>query len=228
MPKKDLIYIVVPVYNEEKMIRHVVQDIKKAGYTHIVVVDDGSSDNTYQQALAEGVICLKHRLNRGKGAAVKTGIEACKQFDAGIVVTMDGDGQHDAGDIKTLVGPIQNEDYDVCLGTRQYKRHAMPWYKRISNFFADLVSYGSSGLYIMDSQSGFRAYSDHALAIINTRTDRYEFESEIIREIATYRLKYKQVPVLTLYTAYSMQKPHKQSFVNGLITLYKLLWHIFG
>ncbi|HLD09746.1 MAG TPA: glycosyltransferase family 2 protein, partial [Methylophilaceae bacterium] len=93
----------IPAYNEAGKISAVVREVRESGYQNIVVVDDGSQDNTKQVAQLAGAICLRHRLNRGKGAATKTGIEAAKLQGADTVVTMDGDGQHSAADIKQLI-----------------------------------------------------------------------------------------------------------------------------
>lgn len=228
MKDSSKIFIVIPAFNEEKVIQSVIEEIKSAGYENIIVVDDGSSDNTYQESKKAGMVALRHKINRGKGAATKTGIEAAKFLGADIVITMDGDGQHDPEDIKSLVQPIQTENYDVVLGTRLKNPLGMPWYKIWQNKFGNLVTWYLFGLYVTDSQSGLRAYSRHAAEVINTRGDRYEYDSEVLREIYIYKLKFKEVPIKVRYTEYSMGKVQKQSFVNGLITLYKMLWRIIN
>lgn len=220
-------WIVIPAYNEEKVIQDVIREIQAAGYKNIIVVDDGSADQTYAKAKKiPGVIALKHPINRGKGAATKTGIEAAKMLEAGIIVTMDGDGQHNPADIARLIEPIKSNHCDVVLGTRLIDPKGMPRHKILANWVGNAVTWYFYGLWVSDSQSGFRAYSRHASELINTKTDRYEYDSEVIREIYTYKLKYKEVPIEVRYTDYSMGKIHKQSFVNGLKTLYKIIWNI--
>ncbi len=222
-------WIVIPAYNEEKVIQDVLREIQRAGYRNIIVVDDGSTDQTYERAREiSGVIALRHRLNRGKGAATKTGIEAAKLRDADIIVTVDGDGQHNPGDIARLIAPIEQSHCDVVLGTRLKNPKGMPWYKILANKVGNIVTWYFYGLYVSDSQSGFRAYSRHAAELINTKTDRYEYDSEVIREIYTYKLSYQEVPIEVRYTAYSMGKLHKQSFTNGLKTLYKIIWNLIS
>jgi glycosyltransferase involved in cell wall biosynthesis len=222
-------WIVIPAYNEEKVIQDVIREIQAAGYKNIIVVDDGSADQTYAKAKKiPGVIALKHPINRGKGAATKTGIEAAKILEAGIIVTMDGDGQHNPADIARLIEPIKNNHCDVVLGTRLIDPKGMPRHKILANWVGNAVTWYFYGLWVSDSQSGFRAYSRHASELINTKTDRYEYDSEVIREIYTYKLKYKEVPIEVRYTDYSMGKIHKQSFVNGLKTLYKIIWNIIS
>jgi len=223
-----IIYIVIPVYNEAKVIKNIINHIAVVGYTNIIAIDDGSTDSSSSEIQKTAAVYIRHRLNRGKGAAIKTGLAAAKQQGADIVVTMDSDGQHTPHDIAHLIQPILAGQAEVALGIRLKNRIQMPWHKKISNAIADEVTYLTSGIRVHDSQSGFRAYSHRALELINTRSDRYEFESEIIREIARYQLSYKEVPITTIYTNYASRKPQKQNFGNGLITLYKLIWNIFS
>ncbi len=222
-------WIVLPAYNEEKIIQDTLREIQSAGYKNIIVIDDGSHDQTYERAKEiPGIIVLKHKLNRGKGAATKTGIEAAKLLDAGIIVTMDSDGQHNPADIARLIEPIQKNHCDVVLGTRLKNPAGMPWYKICANHVGNAITWYFYGLWVSDSQSGFRAYSRHASELINTKTDRYEYDSEVIREIYVYKLKYREVPIEVRYTEYSMGKIQKQGFINGLKTFYKIVWNLIN
>lgn len=219
---KRKIVILVPAFNEQSVILDVLRDIRLAGYPDILVVDDGSSDATYEKAQqAEGVIALRHFINRGKGAAVKTGIEATKILGATVVVTMDGDGQHDPRDIAGMVALVDN-GYDVVLGTRVMDPATMPFWKIIANKSGNFFTWLLYGLWVTDSQSGFRAYSRRAVESIETRTDRYEYDSEVIREISRHKLKFIEIPVAVRYTAYSQNKVARQNLKNGLKTLFKM------
>ncbi|MFZ1735440.1 MAG: glycosyltransferase family 2 protein [Candidatus Moraniibacteriota bacterium] len=218
----DAIWIVIPAYNEETVIASVIKEIRQAGYENILVVDDGSVDHTFDVARSTGIVTLRHRLNRGKGAATKTGIEAAKLLNAHIIVTMDGDGQHDPGDISRLVSPILEEQSRVVLGSRLLHPAGMPQYKILHNYIGNLITWWLFGLYVTDSQSGFRAYSRHAAELINTRYDRYEYESEVIREIHVYGLRFIEIPIAVRYTDYSMGKITKQNLANGVKTVYKM------
>ena len=229
MSRQPLIYIVIPAYNEEKVIKSVLEDLISYGYKNIVVVDDGSKDNTYKEAKkVEGVVVLKHILNRGKGAAVKTGIAAAQILNADIIVTMDGDGQHDPEDITKLVSPIQNNNIDVTLGTRLTDTKGMPKHRIVANKLGNYLTWMAYGLKVTDSQSGFRAYSKKAASYIETRGDRYEYDSEVIREIKRHKLKFKEVPIKVRYTEYSMGKQHKQGVVNGIKTVYAMFWSLLS
>ncbi|QQR77929.1 MAG: glycosyltransferase family 2 protein [Candidatus Moraniibacteriota bacterium] len=222
----DAVWIVIPAYNEATVIASVIKEIRQAGYENILVVDDGSTDHTFDVARSTGIVTLQHRLNRGKGAATKTGIEAAKLLGAHIVVTMDGDGQHNPGDIHTLIEPIRKRKADVVLGTRLKHPEGMPWYKQVHNTIGNAIVWYLYGLWVSDSQSGFRAYSRRAIDRIDTRTDRYEYDSEVIREIKRHKLSYKEVSIEVRYTEYSMGKFHKQSLANGIKTVFRMLFHM--
>ncbi len=227
--KNVKIFIVIPAFNEAQIIQSVIKEIQSAGYQNIIVVDDGSTDDTQKQAAKLiGEKALRHKINRGKGGATKTGIEAAKIFDAEIIVTIDGDGQHDPKDIGKLTEPIIKNHCDVVLGTRLINSSGMPYYKIIANHIGNFFTWLLFGLWVTDSQSGFRAYSRHAAELINTKSDRYEYDSEVIREIHLYKLSYKEIPIAVRYTAYSMGKTQKQGFINGLKTLYKMIWNIIS
>jgi len=224
------IFLVLPVYNEEKIIQEVIEEIQSAGYKNIITVDDGSKDNSYQKIkdFDKNIIALKHKLNRGKGAATKTGIEAAKILGAEIIVTMDSDGQHDPKDIQALTKPIIEKKCQVVLGTRLKNRHNMPPFKKACNWVGNFVTWYITGLWVTDSQSGFRAYSIDAANAINTRGDRYEYESEIIHQIRKKRIPFKEIPIEVRYTEYSIGKVEKQNILNGFKTVYKLIWNIIS
>ncbi|HOF42396.1 MAG TPA: glycosyltransferase family 2 protein [Candidatus Moranbacteria bacterium] len=220
------IFVVIPAFNEERVIGDVINEIRNVGYRNIIVVDDGSSDETCRKAKEAGAISLKHKINRGKGAATKTGIEAAKLLGADIIVTMDGDGQHDPEDIQKLISPIVDKECDVVLGTRLLDPKGMPWHKIFANKIGNFFTWYLFGLWVTDSQSGFRAYSRHAAQVINTKADRYEYDSQVIREIYIYKLKFKEIPIAVRYTEYSMGKIQKQGIANGFKTLYKMVWSL--
>ena len=223
--KKNVV-VVVPCYNEREMIGSVISDIAAAGEYVIIIVDDGSGDNTFENILNEDVLALRLRVNRGKGAAIKTGIMAANLLDADVVVTMDGDGQHDPAEIASLIDPILIGDVDVVLGSRMMQHKGMPKVKVIANKVGNMFTWLFYGILVSDSQSGFRAYSRYAALIIDTKADKYEYDSKVIREIKNNRLTFKEVPIAVRYTEYSMGKPKKQGLVNGLLTLGRMVWNL--
>lgn len=219
----EKIYIVIPAYNEATVIQSVIAEIRSAGYGNIIVIDDGSTDTTFEKAKEiPGIVVLKHLINRGKGAAVKTGIEAARKLGTDIVVTMDGDGQHNPGNIQSMIDHIR-EGYDVVLGSRLKDCTGMPLYKIAHNYIGNMLVWMLYGLWVTDSQSGFRAYSKKAIEKIDTQTDRYEYDSEVIREIHRHQLKFIEIPIEVRYTEYSMGKVQKMNLKNGFKTLIKMI-----
>lgn len=219
------VYVVIPAFNEAEVIADVIREVQSAGEYWIIVVDDGSKDTTWAQAAScPGVVALRHRLNRGKGAATKTGIVAANKLGADIVVTFDGDGQHDPFDIEKLIQPIINGECEVVLGVRRKKKGEMPFLKIIANKIGNAVTWFFYGIHVSDSQSGFRAYSRYAAGIIDTKADKYEYDSKVIREINYNRLSFREVPICVRYTEYSMGKAQKQGFINGIKTLNRMIW----
>ena len=219
---KKRVFIVIPAYNEETVIGPVIHSLKKEGYNNIVVVDDGSIDATYTVSNQTGVIVLHHLLNRGKGAAIRTGVEAAHILDADVVVTFDGDGQHDPADISTLLHKI-NAGYDVVLGSRFLKKQqTIPRIKKIYNRIANIITYVLFGIAVTDSQSGIRAYGKKAFFALDACHDRYEFDTEVLREIRRLHLNATEVPVHVRYTAYSQNKYDKQTLISGIQTFVRM------
>ncbi len=216
-------FIVMPAYNEAPAIADAIHEVAACGYSRIIVVDDGSADDTWETARAiDGVVAIRHCLNRGKGAAVKTGIEAAKLLGADRVVTMDADGQHNPHEIDAMVDLI-DRGYDVVLGTRLRNPRGMPLHKLAANLVGNCATWVLYGLWVTDSQSGFRAYSRRAIDKIETRTDRYEYDTEVIREIKRHRLTFTEMPIEVRYTPDSTSKRNRQSIKNGVKTLIRLL-----
>lgn len=221
------IYIVLPAFREEKAIEKVIKDVKAEGYNNIIVVDDGSSDKTYQKAKNSGVITLRHPVNRGKGAATQTGIDAAVLLGADYIVTMDSDGQHNPKEIKDLLDPLFNNEADVVIGSRMLNHKEMPKSRRIMNIVANIVTYIFFGVYVSDSQSGFRAYTRDALKDVKTKLDRYEFESEMLGQVKNTRIE--EVPIEVIYTEHSYNKYKgiknfsAQGFLNGISMVVRMI-----
>ena len=214
-------YIVVPAYNESEVIGLVLDELHKQNYRNIIVVDDGSTDSTYLKTKEKYVVILRHMLNRGKGAAVKTGIEAAKILQADQIVTFDADGQHEPHDIKKALKLL--EKFDVVLGKRDFKEKHIPFFKKIGNFIGNLITWLIHGLWVSDSQSGMRAYSKNAISLIETTADRYEYDSEIMREIVRNKLSYTEMPIHVRYTEYSQKKTNRQSYSGAIKTVIRMI-----
>ncbi|MBU0666494.1 MAG: glycosyltransferase family 2 protein [Nanoarchaeota archaeon] len=219
---KKKIFIVIAAFNEEKSIHKVLRSLKNLNFKNIVVVDDGSKDNTFKEAEKEGVFVLRHLINRGQGAALKTGIDFSVLSGADVIVTFDADGQHQASEIKDVVAPILSGEADVALGSRFLNTHSnTPFIRRLFLKVGIYIVYFTSGLKLSDSHNGFRAFSRNAAIKIKIKSDRMEHASEIIDEIHKNKLRYKEVPVTITYTDYSKSKG--QSTLNGFKIVFKTI-----
>lgn len=216
--------ILIPAYNESAVIGHLIAAIKKQHYHNIYVVDDGSSDNTFKIASASGATTLRHKVNRGKGAATRTAFEVAKLTPYRFFITMDADGQHHPADLDNLLEPLAYRGFDAVLGIRHTDKQNMPPLRRLTNLAADRFVKTAYRVHVTDTQCGFRAFSRYALNFISTTGDRYEFETEVLQQLRRHQLRFTEVPVRTIYSAYSLGKATRQDMMNGVVTLYKLLW----
>jgi glycosyltransferase involved in cell wall biosynthesis len=187
----------------------------------IIVVDDGSSDQTGEIARSKNAVVMRHLINRGLGGALGTGIEAALQRNADVIVTFDADKQHFPADIIKIIDPILKGRADVIIGSRMLENGGMPWTRRIANHLANLITSVLFGIRTTDSQSGLRAFSRAAAERIRIMANNYEVSSEICGEIKRHHLRFMEVPIRTIYTDYSLSKG--QGFGVGLRTLFRLL-----
>lgn len=194
------ISIVLPVYNEGARALKVISDLVDKGY-HVVVVDDGSSKAlTLSSKLCNNpkVNLLVHKVNMGKGAALKTGCDYVftKGFDAAIL--MDSDGQHSVDDIPKFVQKLEVDKYDVVLGSRNLSLGA-PLVRFVGNKIASVVINILFGIYVSDLVSGYRALTRNAYQKIRWESLGYGVETEMVIKIRMKNLKYCEVPVETIY-----------------------------
>ncbi len=220
---KKKVLIAMPAYNEGKVIANVILDIKKNGFSNVLVVDDHSKDDTFSKAKKAGAIVLRHPINRGAGAASATCIEYARRENYDFLVLIDSDGQHLPSDIKNLLKFA--ERYDVVIGSRLISNvKDMPFSRRIMNFGGSLITAFFFGLFVYDSQSGFKVFNKKAISKINITFDKFEFCSEVIGEIAKNKLTYKEVPIKVIYTKHSLGKGHGQSFKNGIKMIFRFIF----
>lgn len=218
--------IVMPALNEEKVISDVISSVKEKGFKDIIVVDDGSRDKTASKAKKAGAEVISLKKNKGVGKATKKGIEHALSKKAEIIVTFDSDGQHSAADIEKVIKPIVNKEVDVVIGTRLKNPKGMPLVRIIGNFGLNVITYLLFFVWTTDSQSGFKAFSRKAASKIKIKSSGMEFCSEIIKEIGANKIRYKEVPIQTIYTDYSISRG--QSSLNAFRILGRLLFIRFG
>lgn len=185
-----MIAIVIPAYNEEKTVASVVRGAKK--YGKVIVVDDASKDSTVAEAKKAGALVVRHEVNRGLGAALRSGFKKAVQMKADIVITIDADGQHNPAEIRKFVSLVQN-GYDFVLGTRDLSSY--PLVKKLGNFFLNGITNFVSGTHLRDTESGFRAFRTSALKKMYLKAERYEMAVEIVFEVGRNKLSHTSVPI---------------------------------
>lgn len=218
--------VCIPVFNEEKIIRKIVQDCLKYS-DKVIVCDDGSSDKTFEEAQLGGAIVLKHAQNKGKGAALKTLFKYTRDLNPDVVVTIDGDGQFLPQEIEKILKPVLKGDADIVIGYRFDEKTEMPSYRKIGNKFLDKITNMASDLPFRDTQSGFRAYSKKAIESIRFAADGFGADSEILLDAAKKGLKISEEKVTVIYNTgfeTSTKNPisHSGDVIGSLIELVAL------
>lgn len=190
------IALVVPAYNEENNIANTLRGLKRTKLP-IIVVDDGSKDNTHTIAQKHATYSLKHKINLGKGSAMKTGaVYAFKQgYDA--IIYFDADGQHDANDMPQFVKKLK-KGYGVVLGSRAYTQDA-PFVRYMGNKFASVLVSILFGIYVSDLICGYRAITKKAYKELSWESIGYGVETEMVIRLSKTKLKWTEVPVKTIY-----------------------------
>ena len=218
---KSNVWIVIPAYNEDKSIGNIVKEASK--YTgRVVVVDDGSKDNTFNIAKKNNVIVLRHVVNLGKGAALKTGCDFAFKNKAEIVIVIDADAQHDPKEIPKFINGMKNNS--IVFGFRRSNKK-MPLILKFGNWFINKTTKLLYGVAVKDSQCGYRAFTSKAYKKIRWNASDYSIESEMIAKAGKYNLKYKEVPIQTIYP----NKYKGTTILDGIkIVVNMVLWKIFN
>jgi glycosyltransferase involved in cell wall biosynthesis len=165
----------------------------------VIVVDDGSTDNTARVAELAGATVIHHGENRGKGAAVQSILAEAKKRNPDVLVLLDADAQHDANEIPTLIKPI-SQGFDLVIGSREAQKDKTPRYRRMGQKVIFGSSRLASGTKVADSESGFRALSPRAINELDLQAQGFAIESEMITFAADKNLKITEVPISNIYT----------------------------
>lgn len=199
-------FVAVPAYNEASVIAEVVRALRHLPVT-VVVIDDGSSDGTAAAAVSSGAAVVSHRLNRGQGAAIQTGLEYCLGRGAQVIATFDADGQHSVHDVARLIEPIALGRADVVLGSRFLgDAKGIPFTRKVLLKLGVYFTRVFSSARITDVHNGLRVFSATAAAQIELTQDRMAHASQIIDQIVAGGLRFEEVPVQITYTEYSKRK----------------------
>lgn len=217
-------WVIIPAHNEEKVIGQVLADLLRYPY-QILVVDDGSADQTMQAALRYPVTVLRHVTNLGQGAALQTGIRyALASPGARFIITFDADGQHHASDLPGMIKTCLDGGYDIVLGSRFLKSAqavGMPAVKRFVLKLAIWFTRLNTGLALSDTHNGLRVMTAEAARKIQISQNGMAHASEILAQIASKKLRFCEVPVTISYTDYSKQKG------QSLLNIFNILWDMW-
>jgi glycosyltransferase involved in cell wall biosynthesis len=217
-------FAVIPAYNEETRIGAVIRALAGA-VDGVVVVDDGSSDGTAREAEAAGADVVRHFLNRGQGAALKTGTMAALERGADAVVHIDADGQHDPASLPAVLAPLEEGKADIVFGSRflGVRSEGMPASRRLLLWAARQFSMLALGIprRFTDPQSGLRAMRAEAARAIDFRQDRMAHCSEILRLASRSPYRSVEVPVRVIYTRETLAKGQKAADALAIV------WQLF-
>lgn len=221
MKASNNVWAIIPAYNESKKIAKVISNVKKY-CKNIVVVDDGSKDNTAKVAELEGVVVLHHIINLGKGAALKTGCDFVVKKDAKVIIAIDADGQHNPKEIPHFINALKGKD--IVFGYRKFTK-TMPFIFRFGNSFINFVIKLLYNIDLMDTQCGYRAFTSSAYEKIRWTASDYTLESEMIANAGKYHLQHSEIEIETIY-----EDRHKGTTVfDGIkIVFDMIIWRFRG
>lgn len=200
MPKtnsSNQIWVVIPAYNESKYISRVLKKVAKQT-KNFIVVDDGSSDDTVVHASKHASTVLKHPVNLGKGAAMKTGADyAFETLGASAVIFLDSDDQHDPQEIKKFVRELK-KNVQIVFGARSLSEK-MPFFRQILNRTASVLNATLFGVYISDIPCGYKAISRKGYQKLRWDSTGYAVEMEIAARTAKFKIPFSTIPIKTIY-----------------------------
>lgn len=213
--KYSNVVLVIPAYNEGAAIRATIEAIPDE-FPNVLVIDDGSSDDTRAQVSATRATLIRHPINLGQGAALQTGIDvALLDPTLTYIVTFDADGQHRIEDVKDMLAHAEFDDVDVVLGSRFLGNAInMPKTKRLILKAAVWFSNLTSGVRLTDTHNGLRVIHRRAAERLKLELPDFSHASEIVERIGQQRLSYAEVPVTIIYSDYSRSKG--QSIINAV------------
>ena len=213
MVKINKFMVVIPAYNEAEHISQVVSVALR--YMPVLVVDDGSEDNTSQLAEAAGAEVIRQSPNQGKGTALRAGFLRALDLGCEAVITMDGDGQHDPDEIHKFLRSYNTQPADLIIGKRNFRK--MPWSRRIANTTGGWLFTWAMGQYIPDNQSGYRMISRRFMDILCESNEQgFEFEVEMLVTCLKCHFNLEWIPIRTIYSGESSHIHPLAHIVNFL------------
>ncbi len=217
------IFIIIPAYNEKTVIREVVLSLHAHNYKNIIIIDDGSSQNLFEEIQDLRVYYLKHYVNLGQGAALQTGFCYALKNRASICVTFDADGQHSANDLQRMIEPIRENKADIVLGSRFLvkDKSAIPSIRKLILNIGRFVNFCFAGILLTDAHNGLKAFNRKVLEKIFLEENRMSHASEILMQVSKHKFRFREVPVNIHYSDYANKKGQKN--VDSIKILFDLI-----
>lgn len=212
------VFVVIPAFNAEAKIREIVLGLLERSFL-VVVVDDGSRDQTFVESQKAGAFVMRHVVNRGQGAALATGVMYALEQGADIIVHFDADGQHRAEDAQTMIERLAQNDVDVVLGSRVLGGMKFDGLDKLKLHGKRFVERVFTGVALTDVHNGLRVMNRRAAELIHISHDRMAHATEIISEIQRHRLRCVEFPVVTPYTEYSRANSSNKHFLKASIKI---------
>ncbi|HTY90763.1 MAG TPA: glycosyltransferase family 2 protein [Methanocella sp.] len=211
------IIVAIPAFNEEVAIGSIVILSLKYAET-VLVIDDGSHDNTSEIARMAGAEVIRHDVNQGKGMGIKEAFQFAKERNAKVLVLIDGDGQHNPDEIPLLIKPILSGEADIVNGSRFIVKngHQVPKYRRVGQEVLTAVTNLGSKRKVTDSQNGFRAFSGRSFDCFSFENTNMAIESEMLIDAASADMRIKEVQI---YVRYDVAGSTYNPIVHGLSVL---------
>jgi len=216
--------VIIPTYNEAKTIGELIRQIREQNL-EVVVIDDGSYDNTPQVATNNGAIVLGNRVNEGKGASLIKGFNYALSNNFDAVITMDGDGQHLPSDIPYFIRLATYSNSEIFIGNRMSKIRNMPWLRLITNKSMSWLISKITKQRIPDTQCGLRLIKAKVLEKLNLSTSKYEIESELLIKASRLGFKVESIPIRTIYNG---EKSQINPFVDTLRFVRFIIKELYG
>ncbi len=220
-PARHLVAVAIPCYNEERFIASVILKARRHADL-VLVIDDGSPDQSARVAADAGAVVIRHMANKGKAQSIRTAFTWALERDVAALVLIDGDGQHDPDEIPAVIAPILRGEADMVIGTRfGAVESSIPAYRQVGQHALTAMTNVGSGVRVTDSQSGFRAFSRAALQRMRFGSHRFAIESEMQFIARRARLRVAEAPISAIYTEPAKRNPvgHGAAVVQALVTM---------
>ncbi len=220
-----VICIVIPAFNSAPSLADIIGRIRHVwSDPEVIVVDDGSTDETAAVAADSRAKVIRHRMNRGKGAALRSGIQAACVAGADAIIQMDADGQHEPESLPAFVQAFERGEGDIIIGARSFGHGGMPWPRRMSNTMTSRVLSRLCGVTIPDSQCGYRLIGRRVAERVQPKSNAFDFESEYLILAARSGFRIGSVPIATVY-GNELSRIHGWRDTFRFIKLMGLFWN---